>query len=150
MGEVLRGKLFFYAALYEEDEINGADWRVTYWTGSYNDDIPEDNVYGADGFFPKKGHGVAAGSPVDKVIRTGKTHLVNHIAFSEDVDDGGLVAIAQPLMLPASKPGKIAVIMMLESDSRNLEPQIAKSNPLVIEKARISISGKEFRYEYGS
>ena len=66
------------------------------------------------------------------------------------MDDGGLVAIAQPMMLPASKSGKIAVIMMLESDSRNLEPQIAKSNPVVIEKVRISISGKEFIYEYGS
>lgn len=59
-------------------------------------------LWGAVGFFPKKGHEVTAGSPVDKVIQTGKTHLVNHIAFSEDVDDGGLVAIAQPVMLPAS------------------------------------------------
>jgi len=150
MGEVLRGKLFFYAALYEKDETTRTDWRVTYWTGSHNEDIPEANVYGADGFFPKKGHEVAAGSPVDKVIQTGKTHLVNHIAFSEDVDDSGLVAIAQPMMLPASKPGKIAIIMMLKSDSRNLEPQIAKLNPVVIEKVRISISEKEFRYEYGS
>ena len=150
MGEVIRGKLFFYAALYEQDETTGTDWRVNYWTGSHNEDIPEANVYGADGFFPKKGREVAAGSPVDKVIQTGKTHLLKHITFSEDVDDGGLVAIVQPMILPVSKTGKIAMIMMLKSDSRNLEPQIVKSNPVVIEKVRISISGKEFRYEYGS
>ncbi len=148
MGEVLRGKLFFYAALYEQDETTGNDWRVTYWTGSHNEDIPEANVYGAGGFFPKKGHEVANGSPVDKVIHTGKTHLVNHIGLSEDVEDGGIVAIAKPMISPDSKPSKIALIMMLKSDSRNLEPQIAKSNPVVIEKMRISVSGKEFRYEY--
>ena len=66
------------------------------------------------------------------------------------MEGGGLVAVAQPLKLPASKPDKIAFIMMLKSDSRNLEPQIEKTNPVIIERVQISISGKEFRYEYGT
>ena len=150
MGEVLRGKIFFYAALYEKDENAETDWSVTYWTGSNNEDCPEANAYGANGFFPRKGHKVVSGSPVDMAIKTGKTHLIEQITLSDNIDDDSLVAIAQPMMLPASKPGKITIIMMLKSDSRNLEPQIAKSNPVVIEKVRISISEKEFRYEYGS
>jgi len=147
MGEVLRGKLFFYAALYEKNEDTGAHWRVTYWTRSHNEDLSEENIYGADGFFPRKGHEIIPGSPVEKVIKTGKTYLINNIAFSDNIDDGGFIAIARPLILQASKPNKVALIMMLNSDSRNLEPQIEKTNPVIIERVQISISGKEYRYE---
>src|SRR3972149_3726571 len=42
IGEVLQGKLFFYAGLYEPDTDN--NWRVTYWTGGNNHHDPEANV----------------------------------------------------------------------------------------------------------
>ena len=150
MGEVLRGKLFFYAALYEKDENTRADWRVTYWTESHNEDCMEANVYGADGLFPRKGHTVIPDSPVDMVIKTGKTHFMEHITFFDDMEDGGLTAIAQPLVLPRSKTGKVALITMLKCDGQKLEPQVERTNPLVIEKLYISTIGKEVKYEYGS
>jgi len=149
MGEVLRGKLFFYAALYENDEDNELGWRVTYWTGSHNEDCPDANVYGANEFFPRKGHKVISGSLVYRAIETGKTQFAEHVTLSEDVDDFGLTAIAQPLLLPESKQSKIAFIVMLKSDGRKLEPQVKKTNAIVIERLRISITEKEFNYEYG-
>jgi len=149
MGEVLRGKLFFYAALYENDEDNELGWRVTYWTGSHNEDCPDANVYGANEYFPRKGHKVISGSLVYRAIETGKTQFAEHVTLSEDVDDFGLTAIAQPLLLPESKQSKIAFIVMLKSDGRKLEPQVKKTNAIVIERLRISITEKEFNYEYG-
>ncbi len=122
MGEVLRGKIFFYAALYEKDENAETDWSVTYWTGSNNEDYPEANAYGTNGFFPRKGHRVISGSPVDMAIKTGKTHLIEQIALSDNIDDDSLVAIVQPLPLPRSKSSKVTFITMLKSDGRKLDP----------------------------
>ena len=149
MGEVLQGKLFFYAALYESDIGDQLDWQVTYWTSCHNEDCPEANVYGVDGLFPRKGHKVVSGSLVDRAIKTGKAQFVEYITFSDDVDDFGLTAVAQPLLLPEFKQSKIALIAMLKSDGQKLEPQIEKTNATVIERLRISPAGKEFNYEYG-
>jgi len=148
MGEVMHGRIFFYAALYEKDNSAESDWRVTYWTGSYNEDCPEANVYGTDKLFPRKGHQVMPGSPVAMVIKTGKTHLIEHITLSEDTEDSGLTAIAQPLALPGAKSSKVALIVMLKSDGQKLKPQVERTKPLVIEKLRVSTIGKEFKYEY--
>ena len=150
MGEVLRGKIFFYAALYEKAEDNEVGWRVTYWTGSHNEDYPDANVYRAEGFFPRKGHQVVPESIVYRAIRTGKTQFAEHVTLSDDIDDVGLSAIAQPLLLPDSKPSKIAFVAMLESDGKNLKPQVEKTDAVVIETLRISLAGKEFNYEYGT
>jgi hypothetical protein len=142
MGEVLHGRIFFYAALYEKGDSAESDWRVTYWTGSYNEDCPEANVYGTDRLFPRKGHQVTPGSPVDRVIKTGRTHFIEHIALVEDTEDSGLTAIAQPLALPGAQPSKVALIMMLKSDGQMLEPQVKKTNPVVVERLDISTMGK--------
>jgi hypothetical protein len=149
MGEVLRGKLFFYASLYEKDGGNEANWKVTYWTGSHNEDCPDANIYGVNEYFPRKGHKVVAGSLVDRAIKTGKTQFAEQITFSYDLDDFGLTAVAQPLLLPESKLDKVALIAMLRSDSQKLEPQIEKTKATVIERLLISLTGKEVNYEYG-
>lgn len=149
MGEVLRGKLFFYASLYEKGGSNEADWIVTYWTGSHNEDCPDANIYGANEYFPRKGHKVVSGSLVDRAIKTGKTQYAEKITFSDDADELGLTAVAQPLLLPEFKLGKVVLIAMLTSDGQKIEPQIKKTKATVIERLRISLAGKEFNYEYG-
>ena len=142
MGEVLQGKLFFYAALYEQSDHTEPSWRINYWTGSYNEDCPESNIYGADRLFPRKGHGVIAGSLVDKAIKTGKTYLVENITFSDDIDDSSLIGIAQPLAMPRAKPSKVALIMMLRGDGQMLEPQVKRTKPVVVERLDIITMGK--------
>jgi len=146
MGEVMHGHVFFYAALYEQAAGTKPDWRVAYWTGSYNEDSPEANLHGAGRLFPKKGHPVIPGSPVDMAIKTGRTHFVEHIALPGVSGDDGLTAIAQPL----AKPGKVALVMMLRSDAHKLEPQVERTKPVAINRLRMFTMGKESRYEYGS
>ena len=45
IGEVLQRKRFLYGALYEVDSQTGKNWVVTYWTGSWNEERPDANVY---------------------------------------------------------------------------------------------------------
>jgi hypothetical protein len=150
MGEVLRGKLFFYAALYENDGDNELNWRVTYWTRSHNEDCPDANLYGADEYFPRKGRKVVSGSLVDRAIKTGDTQFAEQITFSDDMEDFGLAAIAQPLVFPDSNQSKVTLVVMLNSDARRLEPQVNKTNATIIERLRISLSGKELSNEDGT
>jgi len=65
MGEVLQGELFFYATLYENSNHDKTDWRVTYWTGSCNEECPENNIHGLNGLFPRRGHLVVPDSVVE-------------------------------------------------------------------------------------
>jgi hypothetical protein len=66
IGEVMEGKLFCYAGMYEPDVDN--NWRVTYWTRSSNHNDPDANVWGLDGFFPRKSRRVAPGSLVEMTL----------------------------------------------------------------------------------
>lgn len=131
IGEVLQGKLFFYAGMYEPDADN--NWRVTYWTGSSNDSDSEANVYGLAGFFPRKNRAVASGSIVDMTIKEGKSHLVEQITLVDGVEDEGLVAIANPLMIHES-PAKVLLMVLMARDSNLLSPQVEKLNPVVVER----------------
>lgn len=131
LGEVLKGRLFFYAALYEPHPEDGARWRVTYWTGSVNNQDPEANVYGLDGLFPRKGRKVISGSLVDMTIRAGQPHLVERATLADNMEEDGLVAIARPQMI-AGIPAKVALIAMLKRDRKLLEPQIERIKPSVI------------------
>jgi hypothetical protein len=133
IGEVLQGRLFFYAALYENDSNNKTDWKVNYRTFSYNDDDLEANFHGVDGFFPKKGRPVAPGSLVDMAINKKKAHLVRQISILEDRTDEGLTAIARPLIDPKSGVIKVALVVMLTHDGHLLDPQIERAKPVTVE-----------------
>ena len=131
IGEVLQGKLFFYAVMYEPDPDN--NWRVTYWTGSSNHNDSEANVYGLDGFFPRKNRAVAPGSLVEMTIKEGKPHLVEQIMLLDDMDDEGLVAIANPLMIQG-QPAKVILTVLLSPNRGLLSPQVQKLNPVRVER----------------
>jgi hypothetical protein len=131
IGEVLQGKLFFYAGMYEPN--TDKNWRVTYWTGSSNNGDNEANVYGLDGFFPRKNRPVVPGSLVDMTIKEGKSHLVERITLLDDADDDGLVAIANPLMIQG-QPAKVTLMVLLSHDRELLSPQVEKQNPVLVER----------------
>jgi len=130
IGEVLQGKLFFYACMYEPG-IDGK-WRVTYWTGSSNQIDDEANVSGLAGFFPRKNNAVAPGSLVDMTIREGKPYLVEKITLLDEMFDDGLVAIANPLMIH-DQPAKVVLVVLLLQNKELLSPQIEKLNPVRVQ-----------------
>jgi hypothetical protein len=130
MGEVLQGKLFMYAALYEPDAED--QWHLTYWTGCSNDIDPDANVYGADNLFPRRGRTVVPGSLVDLVIQRGRPHIAQHITLVDSADEDGLVAIARPLMITGA-PAKVALVVLLEQNGDLLLPQIERSKPTTVE-----------------
>ncbi len=132
MGEVLQGKLFLYAALYEPDADSKVDWNVNYWTMSYNDEDMEANFHDFDGFFPKKGRPVNPGSLVDMVISKKKAYLVRQITILEDKTDEGLTAIARPLIDPNSGVIKVALVVLLAHDGHLLEPQTERAKPITV------------------
>ncbi len=63
---------------------------VTYWTGSWNEERPDANVYGLGKLFPRKGQLVAPGSLVDMTILGRKPHLVERITILDEIEDDGL------------------------------------------------------------
>jgi len=130
MGEVLQGKLFMYAALYEPDNDN--EWHVTYWTGCSNDTDPDANVYGVDSLFPRRGRPVVPGSLADLAIREKNPHLAQHVTLLEDTYEDGLVAIAKPLIISGT-PTKVALVVLLEQNRDLLIPQIKRSKPVIVE-----------------
>jgi len=130
MGEVLQGRLFMYAALYEPDAEN--HWQVTYWTGCSNDADPDANVYGVDRLFPRKGRAVVPGSLVDLAIRGKGPHLAGHITLLDSMDEDGLVAMARPL-ITAGAPAKVALAVLLEQNRDLLLPQIERLKPAIVE-----------------
>ena len=131
IGEVLQDSLFFYGALYENGAEGNPDWQVTYWTRRMNLEFPDANPRVSSRFFPRKGHAVAPHSLVELAIISGRPHLADRISLTEDIDEYGLVAIAQPLVR-AGKVIKVALIVMMESDRRKLKPQIGRTKPIAI------------------
>ena len=130
MGEVLQGKLFMYAALYEPDA--GNQWHVTYWTGCSNDTDPDANMYGGDALFPRKGRTVVPGSLVDLAIQGKKPHLAQRITLLDSRDDEGLIALAKPLVL-SGVPAKVTLVVLLEQNRDLLTPQIERLKPIIVE-----------------
>jgi len=133
MGEVLQGRLFFYAALYEVGP-GDKDWKVNYRTVCYNDEDLEANFHDYDGFFPKKGISVIPGSLVDMAINKKKAHLVRRITVLEDETEEGLIAIARPLMDPKSCAIKVALVVLLAQDGHILGQQIERAKPVMVER----------------
>ena len=132
MGEVLQGQLFFYAALYENTLQTDIGWKVSYWTRGWNEDCPEANVHGIDTLFPRRGHSVTSGSLVDLAVKAGKTHFVQHITVADEVEDDGLIAIAQPSMSQRASD-KAALVVLLERDVGKLVPQVERTKPVIID-----------------
>jgi len=133
MGEVLKGRLFFYGALYELLPDVEPDWRVTYWTRSWNEEFPDANVHGVEDLFPRKGHQVVPGSLVSQVILEGKPYFVRRITLVEDDDEEGLAATAQPYASRENMITKVALVVILGRDRRLLEPQLDRTGPIAIE-----------------
>ncbi|MHA6710955.1 hypothetical protein [Dehalococcoides mccartyi] len=131
MGEVLQGSVFLYSALYEHTPESGT-WTLNYWTGSANNDDPEANIYGADGFFPRKGRIVSPGSLVDMVIKTKKPYLARRITILEGMEDDGLVALASPLVI-SGVVTKVALVVLLQQNRDSLRPQIERLKPAIVE-----------------
>jgi len=129
MGEVLQGKLFMYAALYEPNSEN--EWQVTYWTACHNETDPDSNVFGVDGLFPRKGRIAAPDSLVSQSVTERKSYLVQHITLLDSMDEG-LVAFARPLLIPEI-PVKVALVVLLEQNRNILQPQIDRLQPMVID-----------------
>ncbi len=130
IGEVLQGELFYYAGMYEPD-LND-NWRVTYWTACGNHDDPDANVYGLNGFFPRKGRVVSPGSLVDMAIRTGGPHVAERITLTDDSYDEGLAAIASPQMIQGVAT-KVVLTVLLSRNSDLLAPQLERTHPVSVE-----------------
>jgi hypothetical protein len=133
MGEVLQGRLFFYGALYELGLDIEPDWKVTYWTRSWNEELPEANVHGVEGLFPRKGHQVIPGSLVSRVILEGRPCFVRRITLLDD-DEEGLTAIAQPYAPKGNTTTKVALVVILGQNSEFLRPQLERTEPIAIER----------------
>ena len=129
MGEVLKGELFMYAALYEPNTEN--EWHVTYWTACHNETDPDSNVFGVDGLFPRKGRIAAPDSLVSQSITERKPYLAQHITLLDSMDEG-LVAFARPLLI-SEIPVKVALVVLLEQNRSILQPQIDRLQPMVID-----------------
>jgi len=133
MGEVLQGKLFFYGALYELGLDVEPDWMVTYWTRSWNEELPDANVHGVEDLFPRKGHQVIPGSLVSRVIEEGRPYFARRITLLDDDDDEeGLTAIAQPYAPWGNITTKVALVVILGQDWKLLQPQLERTRPTTI------------------
>jgi hypothetical protein len=131
MGEVLRGRLFFYGALYELDPEKN-NWKVNYWTGSANHEYPDTNIFRINELFPKKGRRVDTGSLVDMVIRKKRPYMVEHITLEDAREDEGLTAIAR-LLTVSGKVTKVALVVVHGLNGNILVPQIERAKPVRIE-----------------
>ena len=133
MGEVLQGRLFFCAALYEPEPDSETAWKVSYRTVSYNEEDPYSNFRGVDGFLPRKGSPVLPGSLADMAIQRKKAHMVCRISVLDDMTDGGLTAIARPLIDPDAGTVMVAEVILLSHDGHVLGPQIDRVKPVMVE-----------------
>ncbi len=134
MGEVMQGKLFFYAALYEPDPDTETGWKVSYRTTSYNEEDPEANFRGVDGFLPRKGRTVLPGSLADLAIQNRKAYMVRQITVMDDISEEGLTAIARPLVDPDAGTVKVAQVILLANDAHLLGPQVDRAKPVIVER----------------
>ena len=133
MGEVLQGRLFFCAALYEPEPDSELAWRVSYRTVSYNEEDPDSNFRGVDGFLPRKGRPVLPGSLVDMAIQSKKAYMVRQISVLAGMTDEGLTAIARPLIDPDAGTLMVAEVILLSHDGHVLGPQIDRVKPVMLE-----------------
>lgn len=133
MGEVLQGRLFFHAALYEPDPDSETAWKVSYRTVSYNQEDAGSNFRGVDGFLPRKGRPVRPGSLADMAIQRKRAYMVRRISVLDDMTDEGLTAIARPLIEPDAGTVIVAEVILLSRDGHLLGQQIDRVKPVMVE-----------------
>jgi len=57
---------------------------------------------------------------------------VQHITVADEVEDDGLIAIAQPSISQRASD-KAALVVLLERDGGKLVPQVERTNPVIID-----------------
>ena len=130
MGEVLRGKEFFYGALYApETELNDK-WTVNYCTQSARFDNSLSYWYRMNGYLPKKGRGIKSGSFIEQTIKTGKSHLIAYQI--KEGENNSLVILSQPQLINKTV-SKIVVVIVPEENQDLLVPQIERLKPVKLD-----------------
>lgn len=133
MGEVLKGELFSYLALYEPANGDGGSWKVNYWTMTHNGHDTEANVHGLGNFLPRKGRAAEAGSLVDMTINKKRAHLARRITMLECQTDPGLAAITMPKLNQNMEMTSVSLVVLIAFDGYLLEAQIDKVKPVVVD-----------------
>ena len=142
MGEVLKGKYFFYGALYECDPEQKA-WSLNYRAMSPSM-FDEPNVYELGDFFPTKGTPVRPGSLVDMAIKGRKPCLVRILTLLDDLSAKdktreGFVALARPLLM-SDIPTKVALVVVFGRNSNLLAPQANRLQPAIVKEFHSRLS----------
>lgn len=132
MGEVLKGKLFFYGALYEKEIQESDRWQLTYRSLTNNG-----YQISISGLFPRKESKAKTGSLIETCAQTSKPHIVEYV-----IKRGGaeinLVSLAQPLLIDRSV-NKVAMVTLLHQDIDCLKPQVDHASPVKLKTIRLNI-----------
>ena len=138
MGEVLQEKLFFYGALYEKEDQESLQWKITYWIQSLNRNEPGGKALGITSIFPRKGRSAAPGSLIESSVQTAKSHLGEYIVERKGLEAVKLVSLANPLFV-AESVYKVALVTLLIDDVAYLKPQIERNNPIVLKTIHLKL-----------
>ena len=93
--------------------------------------MPELNVTGPAGFFPRKGRRITSGSLVEMAIQDRRPYFTPCITLLDNMEDEGLVAIARPLLV-SGIVAKVALVVLLTQDTGLLKSQIERVRPNVV------------------
>ena len=130
IGEVLHGERFFYGAVYDAEPGFVPIFRVSYWAGSANQDIPEANFYGPRGFLPRKGKSAELDSLVEMAADSLRPCHVNRIFFSE-YENNDLTAVAQPVV-NGDEVSRVCLLVLLHPDRKLLKPLLERVRPITV------------------
>jgi len=83
--------------------------------------------------FPAKKQAVVTGSLVEMTIKAGKSHMVEYITLLDDMEDEGLTAIANPLLIQ-DQPTKVILMVLLSHNRELLSPQVERIKPVTVER----------------
>lgn len=131
MGEVLRGKAFFYGALYSPESDNSEKWTVSYCTQSTAASTSLSYWYRMNGYLPRKGRAVKSGSFVEQTIITGKPHWIEY-QIQEYKNNGSLIILSQPQIINKTV-NKVAVVIIPKENQDLLAFQIERLKPVKLD-----------------
>ncbi len=90
-------------------------------------------MYDRDGFFPRKGRIATDDSLVTLSVGQARPHVAQRIAFVDDTDGEGLVAIARPIIARGIAM-QASLLVLREQDSGLLQPQIDRVKPIFMDR----------------